>query len=57
MMELLRLYQSGKVKQKHDIRRGFDNIPATLQDLYTSKNYGKLLLSLDGDATTNRARL
>eukprot|EP01059_Diplonema_ambulator_P015870 TRINITY_DN27086_c0_g1_i1.p1 TRINITY_DN27086_c0_g1~~TRINITY_DN27086_c0_g1_i1.p1 ORF type:complete len:361 (+),score=97.83 TRINITY_DN27086_c0_g1_i1:42-1085(+) len=47
LMTLSKWYQQGLLTQREDIRTGFDNIPKTLQGLYTSQNFGKLLLTLD----------
>eukprot|EP01064_Diplonema_japonicum_P036090 TRINITY_DN8005_c0_g2_i1.p1 TRINITY_DN8005_c0_g2~~TRINITY_DN8005_c0_g2_i1.p1 ORF type:complete len:349 (+),score=91.41 TRINITY_DN8005_c0_g2_i1:32-1078(+) len=47
LMQLSKWYQQGLLKQKEDIRTGFDNIPKTLQGLYTSQNFGKLLLAIE----------
>jgi NADPH-dependent curcumin reductase CurA len=37
---------SGEVTYEVDMQEGFDNIPDTLQRLYTGKNFGKQLLKL-----------
>jgi hypothetical protein len=38
--------QSGELVHQEDIQAGFENIPATLQRLFTGQNLGKQLLRL-----------
>ena len=38
--------RSGQIKYKEDIQEGFENIPSTLQRLFTGKNFGKQLLKM-----------
>ncbi len=45
--ELLGWIQSGELKYQVDVQEGFENIPATLNRLFTGKNLGKQLLKLD----------
>ena len=44
--ELLGWIASGDLKFQVDVREGFDNIPDTLQRLFTGKNLGKQLLKI-----------
>ena len=37
---------SGDLKYQIDLQEGFDNIPSTLQRLYTGQNLGKQLLKI-----------
>jgi hypothetical protein len=37
---------SGEIQYQVDVQEGFDNIPATLQRLYTGQNKGKQLLKI-----------
>jgi len=39
-------YQQGLVQHKEDIQQGFENIPSTLQRLFSGQNTGKQLLKL-----------
>eukprot|EP01060_Flectonema_neradi_P010640 TRINITY_DN1772_c3_g2_i1.p1 TRINITY_DN1772_c3_g2~~TRINITY_DN1772_c3_g2_i1.p1 ORF type:complete len:369 (+),score=100.51 TRINITY_DN1772_c3_g2_i1:48-1109(+) len=56
LQQLAKWYQQGLLKQKEDVRTGFDNIPKTLQGLYTSSNFGKMLLKMH-DLDTKNAKL
>ncbi|MEL0064780.1 MAG: NADP-dependent oxidoreductase, partial [Gammaproteobacteria bacterium] len=38
--------QSGELKYQVDIKEGFENIPSTLQRLFTGQNVGKQLLKI-----------
>jgi hypothetical protein len=38
---------AGKLAWRVDTQHGFENIPATLQRLFSGENRGKQLLSLD----------
>jgi NADPH-dependent curcumin reductase CurA len=44
--DLMAWVGSGKVKYKIDLQEGFENIPSTLQRLYTGQNFGKQLLKI-----------
>ena len=44
--ELLGWIQAGELKYQVDLQQGFENIPATLQRLFTGQNQGKQLLKL-----------
>ena len=44
--ELLGWIASGDLKFQVDVQEGFDNIPDTLQRLFTGKNLGKQLLKI-----------
>ena len=44
--ELLGWVSSGDMKYQVDVQEGFDNIPDTLQRLFTGKNLGKQLLKI-----------
>lgn len=44
--ELLGWIQSGDLKYQVDVQEGFDNIPDTLNRLFTGKNIGKQLLKI-----------
>ncbi len=46
IQELLGWIQSGELKYQVDMQEGFDNIPDTLQRLFTGKNVGKQLLKI-----------
>jgi NADPH-dependent curcumin reductase CurA len=39
--------RSGQVQYKEDVQEGFDNIPATLNRLFSGKNFGKQILKMD----------
>jgi NADPH-dependent curcumin reductase CurA len=39
-------FMAGKIKTREDIQEGFENIPATLERLFTGQNTGKQLLKL-----------
>lgn len=39
-------FMEGKIKTREDIQEGFENIPATLERVFTGKNTGKQLLKL-----------
>jgi hypothetical protein len=45
--EIMDWVASGKLKYQIDLQAGFDNIPSTLQRLYTGQNKGKQLLKID----------
>eukprot|EP00755_Sulcionema_specki_P012138 Sspe_Gene.8244::Locus_2815_Transcript_1_1_Confidence_1.000_Length_724::g.8244::m.8244/K07119/K07119; uncharacterized protein len=47
MRKMYEWHQKGLLKQQEDVREGFENIPGTLRELYTSGNHGKLLLKLE----------
>ena len=47
--EIMDWVASGKLKYQIDLQEGFDNIPSTLQRLYTGQNKGKQLLKIDAD--------
>ncbi len=44
--DLMAWVDSGEVKYKIDLQEGFENIPSTLQRLYTGQNFGKQLLKI-----------
>ena len=44
--ELIGWVGAGEIQDQGDVQEGFDNIPATLQRLYTGQNKGKQLLKL-----------
>ena len=44
--ELMAWVASGDLIYQVDVQEGFENIPATLQRLYTGKNLGKQLLKI-----------
>ena len=44
--ELLGWIGEGKLKYQVDLQEGFENIPSTLQRLFTGKNLGKQLLKI-----------
>ena len=44
--ELMRWIQEGELKYKVDIQEGFENIPDTLNRLFTGQNLGKQLLKI-----------
>ncbi|MDH3992255.1 MAG: NADP-dependent oxidoreductase, partial [Gammaproteobacteria bacterium] len=44
--DLMAWVASGELKYQFDLQQGFENIPATLQRLYTGKNLGKQLLEI-----------
>ena len=46
MADLSGWIQSGQLVQQEDIQHGFENIPATLNRLFTGQNLGKQLLQL-----------
>ncbi|MDE0951827.1 MAG: NADP-dependent oxidoreductase [Halioglobus sp.] len=46
MKELAGWVQAGEIAWREDVQEGFENIPATLQRLYTGANEGKQLLKL-----------
>ena len=39
--------ESGEITYKVDLQEGFENIPSTLQRLFTGQNFGKQLLKID----------
>jgi len=47
IQELMAWVSSGDLVYQVDLQEGFDNIPATLQRLYTGQNLGKQLLKID----------
>jgi NADPH-dependent curcumin reductase CurA len=47
IQELMAWVSSGELIYQVDVQEGFDNIPATLQRLYTGQNLGKQLLKID----------
>ncbi len=46
IQDLIGWVSSGEIKYQVDVQEGFDNIPATLQRLYTGQNHGKQLLKI-----------
>jgi len=46
IQDLIGWVTSGEIKYQVDVQEGFDNIPTTLQRLYTGKNLGKQLLKI-----------
>jgi hypothetical protein len=46
MKELAGWVKTGEIAWREDIQEGFENIPATLQRLYTGANQGKQLLKV-----------
>ena len=44
--ELVGWVQAGKLHYEVDVQEGFENIPATLQRLFTGQNRGKQLLKI-----------
>ncbi len=44
--DMLGWIQSGQLKYQVDLQEGFDNIPDTLNRLFTGKNIGKQLLKI-----------
>lgn len=44
--ELLGWVRAGEIVHEEDIQHGFENIPATLNRLFTGENLGKQLLQL-----------
>ena len=46
IQDLIGWVSSGEIKYQVDVQEGFDNIPATLQRLYTGQNLGKQLLKI-----------
>ena len=56
LKELSGWVNAGDIAWREDIKEGFENIPATLQRLYTGANEGKQLLKLaDADMTPARS--
>ncbi len=45
--EIAEWMRQGKITYKEDIQEGFDNIPATLNRLFSGQNFGKQLLRMD----------
>ena len=43
---LMRWAAEGKLKHREDIREGFENLPATLMDIFRGANNGTLMLKL-----------
>jgi NADPH-dependent curcumin reductase CurA len=50
--DLMAWVASGELKYKIDLQQGFENIPSTLQRLYTGQNFGKQLLKITTDKST-----
>jgi NADPH-dependent curcumin reductase CurA len=50
IQDLLAWIGNGELKFQVDVQEGFENIPKTLQRLFTGQNLGKQLLKL-GDPT------
>ena len=46
IQELMTWVASGEITYQVDVQEGFENIPATLQRLYTGQNVGKQLLKI-----------
>jgi NADPH-dependent curcumin reductase CurA len=46
IQDLIGWIQSGELKYQVDVQEGFENIPATLQRLFTGQNVGKQLLKI-----------
>ncbi|MGH7296882.1 MAG: NADP-dependent oxidoreductase [Polyangiaceae bacterium] len=46
VMQLLQWVQSGELKDRVDVMRGFENAPKALQRLFTGENVGKQLLRI-----------
>jgi hypothetical protein len=46
VQDLLGWIASGELKYQVDVQEGFDNIPETLQRLFTGQNLGKQLLKI-----------
>ena len=46
IQDLMGWVSSGELKYRVDVQEGFDNIPQTLQRLYTGENFGKQLLRI-----------
>jgi hypothetical protein len=46
VQELLGWVATGEIKYEIDLQEGFDNIPDTLQRLFTGQNRGKQLLKI-----------
>jgi len=44
--ELLGWIKSGELLHQEDVQEGFDNIPDTLNRLFTGKNIGKQILKI-----------
>ena len=49
IQDLMAWVASGELKYQIDLQEGFENIPGTLQRLYTGQNLGKQLLKIDPD--------
>ncbi len=47
IQDLMAWVSSGELIYQVDVQEGFENIPATLQRLYTGQNLGKQLLKID----------
>jgi hypothetical protein len=47
VQDLMAWVSSGDLVYQVDLQEGFDNIPATLQRLYTGQNLGKQLLRIN----------
>lgn len=47
IMEIADWMMQGKIQWRIDTQHGFENIPATLQRLFTGENQGKQILNLD----------
>jgi hypothetical protein len=46
VMEMAGWMAKGKLKSKEDIRKGIETFPATLNELFTGGNEGKLVLEV-----------
>jgi NADPH-dependent curcumin reductase CurA len=46
IQDLMAWVSSGQLIYQVDLQEGFENIPATLQRLYTGRNLGKQLLKI-----------
>jgi NADPH-dependent curcumin reductase CurA len=46
MADMVPWYAQGLIQHKEDVQEGFENIPATLQRLFSGQNTGKQLLKL-----------
>lgn len=46
LADMVPWYQQGLVQHKEDVQEGFENIPSTLQRLFSGQNTGKQLLKL-----------
>ena len=46
LADMVPWYSQGLIQHKEDVQEGFENIPATLQRLFSGQNTGKQLLKL-----------